>query len=113
MGQRGAVGRRLQRLGEHRQEAVDVAVVVALADRVHPQVEAGELRRDHRDVIASSELSRIGLIEPALWIFSAVPSVPKQERNVFTSEAGVGASPTIASRKPWPLRPAACSGAIP
>ena len=63
--------------------------------------------------IASSELSRIGLIEPALWIFSAVPCVPKQERNVLTSEAGVGASPTIASRAPWPFSPAACSGAIP
>ena len=63
--------------------------------------------------IASSELSRIGLIEPALWIFSAVPCAPKQERNVFTSAAGVGASPTIASRDALALSPAACSGAIP
>ena len=63
--------------------------------------------------IASSELSRIGLIEPALWIFSAVPCVPKHDRNAFTSEAGVGASPTIASRAPWPLSPASWSGAIP
>ena len=30
--------------------------------------------------MASSELSRIGLMLPALWICSAVPSVPKQER---------------------------------
>ena len=50
---------------------------------------------------------------PALWIFSAVPCAPKQVRNVLTSEAGVGASPTIASRAPWPFSPAACSGAIP
>src|SRR4051812_1486715 len=64
-------------------------------------------------VIASSELSRIGLMLPALWICSAVPCAPKQERNVFTSDAGVGASPRIATRAPWPLRPAACSGAIP
>src|SRR3954452_17656263 len=63
--------------------------------------------------IASSELSRIGLIEPALWIFHDVPCIPKHERKVFTSEAGVGASPTIASRAPWPFRPEACSGAIP
>jgi hypothetical protein len=26
---------------------------------------------------------------------------------------GVGASPTIASRAPWPWKPAACSGAMP
>ena len=63
--------------------------------------------------MASSELSTIGLMLPALWIFSEVPVVPKQERNVLTSAAGVGASPTIASRAPWPCRPAACSGAIP
>ena len=63
--------------------------------------------------IASSELSRIGLIDPALWIFSDVPCVPKHERNALTSAAGVGASPTIASRTPWPCSPAACSGAIP
>ena len=63
--------------------------------------------------IASSELSRIGLIDPALWIFSDVPCVPKQERNALTSDAGVGASPTIASRTPWPCNPAACNGAIP
>jgi hypothetical protein len=63
--------------------------------------------------IASSELSRIGLMLPALWIFRDVPCVPKHERNVLTSEAGVGASPTIASRAPWPCRPAACSGAMP
>ena len=30
--------------------------------------------------MASSELSRIGLMLPALWIFSDVPVVPKQER---------------------------------
>ena len=63
--------------------------------------------------IASSELSTIGLMLPALWIFSEVPVVPKQERKALTSEAGVGASPTIASRTPWPWRPAACSGAMP
>src|SRR4051795_7928549 len=50
--------------------------------------------------IASSELSMIGLIEPALWIFGDVPCVPKQERKVLTSEDGVGASPTIASLAP-------------
>ena len=50
---------------------------------------------------------------PALWICSAVPCAPKQERNVLTSAAGVGASPRIATRAPWPLSPAACSGAIP
>ena len=50
---------------------------------------------------------------PALWIFSAVPWVPKQDRNAFTSEAGVGASPTIASRAPCPSSPLACSGATP
>ncbi len=37
-----------------------------------------------------------------LWILSAVPCVPKQLRYWFTSEAGVGASPTIASRMPCP-----------
>src|SRR4051794_23414742 len=63
-------------------------------------------------VIASSELSRIGLMLPALWICSAVPWAPKQERNVLTSAAGVGASPRIATRAPCPFRPAACSGAI-
>ena len=65
------------------------------------------------ETIASSELSRIGLMLPALWIFSDVPPAPKHERKVLTSAAGVGASPTIASRTPWPWRPAACSGAIP
>ena len=30
--------------------------------------------------MASSELSTIGLMLPALWIFSDVPVVPKQER---------------------------------
>ena len=63
--------------------------------------------------IASSELSRIGLIPEPLWIFSDVPCAPKQLRNWFTSEDGVGASPTIASRTPCPRRPAACNGAIP
>ena len=48
-----------------------------------------------------------------LWIFSAVPCAPKQLRNWLTSAVGVGASPTIASRAPWPRSPAACSGAIP
>jgi hypothetical protein len=46
--------------------------------------------------MASSELSTIGLMLPALWIFSEVPVVPKHERKALTSEAGVGASPTIA-----------------
>ena len=50
--------------------------------------------------------------EPS-WIFSDVPWVPKQSRNWFTSEVGVGASPTMASRVPCPRRPAACSGASP
>ena len=64
-------------------------------------------------VIASSELSRIGAMFEAPWIFSAVPAKPKQVRNAVTSLAGVGASPRIATRAPWPSRPAACSGAIP
>ena len=50
--------------------------------------------------IASSELSRIGWMPEPLWIFSAVPWNPKQLRYWFTSEVGVGASPTIASRTP-------------
>ena len=57
------------------------------------------------ETIASSELSMIGLMLPPLWIFSELPVVPKQERNALTSAAGVGASPTIASRTPWPCRP--------
>jgi hypothetical protein len=65
------------------------------------------------ETMASSELSIIGLMLPALWIFSEVPVVPKQERKALTSEAGVGASPTIASRTPCPCRPATCSGAMP
>ena len=65
------------------------------------------------ETIASSELSTIGLMLPALWIFSDVPLVPKQERKALTSAVGVGASPTIASRAPWPWKPAACSGAMP
>jgi hypothetical protein len=40
--------------------------------------------------MASSELSMIGLMLPALWIFSEVPVVPKQERKALTSEVGVG-----------------------
>ena len=59
--------------------------------------------------MASSELSMIGLMLPALWIFSAVPPRPKHERYAFTSEAGVGASPTIATRTPWPCRPDAAA----
>src|ERR1700760_5129933 len=47
-------------------------------------------------VIASSELSRIGLMLPALWIFSEVPWNPKQLRDVDTSLVGGGASPRIA-----------------
>jgi len=50
---------------------------------------------------------------PALWIDSAVPWKPKQLRNVLTSDAGVGASPRIATRWPPPRRPAACSASIP
>src|SRR3954469_8682795 len=64
-------------------------------------------------VIASSELSRIGLVLPGLWVCNAVPGAPKHERNVLTSAAGVGGSPRIATRAPWPLSPAAWSGAIP
>ena len=39
---------------------------------------------------------------PALWIFSAVPGRRSRCGNVLTSAAGVGASPTIATRLPWP-----------
>src|SRR3954452_1936369 len=55
----------------------------------------------------------MGLIDPALWIFSYVPFDLQHERNVFTSAAGVGASPMIATPTPWPFRPAACRGAMP
>jgi hypothetical protein len=34
--------------------------------------------------MASSELSTIGLMLPALWIFSAVPAEPKHERYAST-----------------------------
>src|SRR6185503_7268889 len=50
--------------------------------------------------IASSELSSIGCMPETMWIFRAVPCNPKQLRYWFTSEVGVGPSPTIASRTP-------------
>src|SRR5262245_46469891 len=50
---------------------------------------------------------------PALWIDSDVPWNPKQLRNVLTSDAGVGASPRIATRWPPPRSPAACRASIP
>ena len=63
--------------------------------------------------IASSELSRIAGSPWPPWMCSAVPANPKQSRNARTSAIRVGASPTIATRAPWPCRPAACSEAIP
>ena len=47
------------------------------------------------------------------WICSPVPSKPKQLRNAVTSLTGVGASPRIAIRTPWPCKPPACSSSIP
>ena len=40
------------------------------------------------------------------WIVSVVPWKPKQLRYAVTSLAGVGASPRMATRMPWPSKPA-------
>jgi hypothetical protein len=68
-----AIGGRLQRLGRQLQEALNVAVVVLLADRVHPQVEARELRRHHRGDHRVERALEDRLDAPALWIFQRRP----------------------------------------
>ena len=58
-------------------------------DRVHPEVEVRQLRRHHRgDHRVERALEDRLDADPALWIFSDVPCVPKQERNVLTSDGG-------------------------
>ena len=100
--QRRAVRRRLQRRVEQLEEAEHVAVVGLLVESLHPEVEALELRRDHRDHHRVERALEDRLDAEPPWIFSAVPAKPKHERNVSTSAAGVGASPTIASSRPGP-----------
>jgi hypothetical protein len=71
---------------------------------VNPKVEAREMRGDHRghhrvERALEDRVDAAGVVD-----LQSVPALPKHDRKVLTSEAGVGSSPTVASLPPRPPR---------